>query len=118
MEKTTVILVTKPPYGTGVSAEAFRAAMGLPTVNIRTKVLLIGDGILSLLKGAKPKETFDFGHLGEAFLMGNDFDFSTYVHQESVAERGLTMDDLMECETVNNEQVETMLREADTILRF
>jgi len=118
MEKTTIVLVTKPPYGSAVSAEAFRSAMGLPTVNICTKVLLIGDGVLSLIKGAKPKETFDFGHMGEAFLMGDDFDFTTWVHLESVLERGLTMDDLMECKSVNNEQVDSMLREADTILRF
>ena len=118
MEKTTIVLMTKPPYGTGVSAEAFRAAMGLPTVNIKTKVILMGDGVFALLKNAKPKEALDFGHLGEAFLMGEEFDFSTYIHRESFIARGLSVEDLMPCEIIDNAQLETMLREADSILRF
>jgi len=118
MEKTTIILVTEPPYGSAISAEAFRSAMGLPTVNIKTKVVLMGDAIFSMLKEAKPKQTLDFGHMGEAFLMGEDFDFTTYIHKESVIARGLSMDDLLACESIDNIQLEAMLREADSILRF
>ncbi|MDD4664079.1 MAG: DsrE family protein [Caldisericia bacterium] len=118
MEKTTIILVTEPPYGSAISAEAFRSAMGLPTVNIKTKVILMGDGIFAMLKNAKPKEALDFGHMGEAFLMGEEFDFSTYIHKESFMARGLSEEDLMPCEIIDNVQLETMLREADSILRF
>jgi sulfur relay (sulfurtransferase) DsrF/TusC family protein len=118
MEKITVILVTEPPYGSAISAEAFRSAMGLPTVNIVTKVVLMGDAVFALLKNAKPKETLNFGHMGEAFLMGEDFDFTPFIHYESMVARGLTTDDLLTCEVIDNNQLETMLRESDTILRF
>ena len=118
MEKTAVILVTEPPYGSAISAEAFRSAMGLPTVSISTKVVLMGDAVFTLLKHAKPKEALNFGHMGEAFLMGEDFDFTLYAHQESMVARGLTMDDILTCKVIDNNQLETMLRESDTILRF
>jgi sulfur relay protein TusC/DsrF len=118
MEKKATILVTKPPYGTAVMAEAFRTAMGIPAVNIETRVVLEGDGVFALLKTAKPKEALNFGNMGEAFMMYDEYGFSLFVHKPSVEERGLKWEDLMECTRISEEELQNLLRESDTILRF
>jgi sulfur relay (sulfurtransferase) DsrF/TusC family protein len=118
MEKQVTILVTKPPYGTAVMAEAFRTAMGIPAVNIETRVVLEGDAVFALLKSAKPKEALNFGNMGEAFMMGEEYGFALFVHQPSLEARGLRLENLMECKAISEEEFQTMLRESDTILRF
>ena len=118
MEKKATILVTKPPYGTAVMAEAFRTAMGIPAVNIETRVVLEGDAVYALLKTAKPKEALNFGNMGEAFMMYEEYGFSLYVHIPSVEERGLRWVDLMDCARLSEEELQNLLRESDMLLRF
>jgi len=118
MNKKVTIIVSKPPYGTAVMAEAFRAAMGIPTVNIETNVVLEGDGIFALLKSAKPKDSLDFGNMGEAFMMFDDFDFRLFVHKPSLEKRGLKPEDLIYNEFIDELQLDVMLRNSDAILRF
>lgn len=118
MEKKATILVTKPPYGTAVMAEAFRTAMGIPAVNIETRVVLEGDAVFALLKTAKPKEALNFGNMGEAFMMGEEYGFSLFSHQPSIEARGLKQEELMDCKVISEDELQTMLRESDTVLRF
>ena len=118
MNKKVTLIVTKAPYGTAIMAEAFRVAMGLPTTNIDTNVVLKDDGIFALLKSSKPKENLDFGNLGEAFMMFDDFDFKLYVHKTSLETRGIKTDDLMYSEYISDDEFDNMIRESDAILRF
>jgi sulfur relay (sulfurtransferase) DsrF/TusC family protein len=118
MSKKAVIVVTKPPYGTAVMAEAFRTAMGIPTVNIETNVVLEGDAVFAILKSAKPKENLNFGNMGEAFMMYEEFGFTLFVHKPSVELRKLKFEDLMKCKSLTEEELQDLLRESDVILRF
>jgi len=118
MEKKATIIVTKPPYGTAIMAEAFRTAMGLPAVNIETRVVLEGDAVFALLKSAKPKEALNLGNMGEAFLMGEEYGFSLFSHQPSIEARDLKQEELMECKALSEDELQIMLRESDSILRF
>lgn len=118
MDKKVTIVVNKPPLGSAIMAEAFRTAMGIPAVNIETRVILEGDAVFALLKSAKPKEALDFGNMGEAFMMYEDYGFTLFVHAPSVLERGLTLDEMMSCTSISEEEFQGMLRESDAILRF
>lgn len=118
MTKKATIVVTKSPYGSAIMAEAFRAAMGIPSTNIETNVVLEDDAIYALLKTANPKEGLDFGHMGQAFMMYDDYGFNLFVHKPSVEARGIRCQDLMECKAIDEAELETMLRESDAILRF
>lgn len=118
MAKKATIVVTKPPYGSAIMAEAFRAAMGIPSTNIETNVVLEGDAVYALLKSAKPKEGLDFGHMGEAFMMYDEYGFTLYVHKASVEARGMKCEDLLHCEPIDDAGLEAMLRDSDAILRF
>lgn len=118
MAKKATIVVTKPPYGSAIMAEAFRAAMGIPSTNIETNVVLESDGIYALLKTADPKKGLDFGHMGEAFMMFDDYGFTLYVHKPSAEARGLKCEDLMHCQALDDAGLEAMLRDSDAILRF
>lgn len=118
MTKKATIVVTKPPYGSAIMAEAFRAAMGIPSTNIDTNVVLEGDAIYALLKTSNPKEGLDFGHMGEAFMMYDEYGFNLFVHKPSVEARGIRCQDLMECQAIDDAGLEAMLRDSDAILRF
>lgn len=118
MSKKATIVVTKSPYGSAIMAEAFRAAMGIPSTNIETNVVLEGDAVYALLKTANPKEGLDFGHMGEAFMMYDEFGFNLFVHKPSVEARGIRCEDLMYCQAIDDAGLETMLRDTDAILRF
>ncbi len=118
MAKKVAIVVSKPPYGTAVMGEAFRAAMGLPAVGIETIVVLEGDAVFALLKGGNPKRALDMGNLGEAFMQFEDYGFNLFVHKPSVLARGITCEQMMACQALEEDEFKKMLREQDAILRF
>ncbi len=118
MAKKVAIVVSKAPYGSAIMGEAFRAAMGLPSVGLETNVVLEGDAVFALLKNQKPKEALDFGSLHDAWLQFEDYGFSLYVHKPSVEARGLTCEQLSHCQTLDDAEFKKMLRDMDAILRF
>jgi len=118
MTKKVAIVVSKPPYGSAVMGEAFRAAMGLPSVGLETNVILEGDAVFSLVKGQKPKDALDFGSLHDAWLQFEEYGFNLYVYKPSVEARGLSCEQLSFCQMLEEADFKKMLREMDTILRF
>jgi tRNA 2-thiouridine synthesizing protein C len=109
----------KAPYGSVYTAEGFRTIMGIAVFEMELSVVFMDDGVFALLKEQNP-EQLDMKPLGDGFPMLRDFDVEKfYVHDESLAERGLTPDDLvMETEVVDGTQIAAILENAGTVLPF
>ena len=116
---TAAILMRKAPYGSVYTAEGFRTMMGIAVFEMDISVVFMDDGVFALLKEQNPDQ-FDMKPLGDGFPMLRDFDVENfYVHDESLAERGLTPDDLvMEAEIVDGAQIANILETAGTVLPF
>ncbi len=113
------VLMRKAPYGSVYTAEGFRTLMGIAVFEMDIDVVFIDDGVYTLLKNQAP-EKLDMKPLGDGFPMLKDFDVEKfYVHDASLAERGLTTDDLViDVELVNGAQIADILEKATKVLPF
>jgi tRNA 2-thiouridine synthesizing protein C len=116
---TVAVLMRKAPYGSVYTAEGFRTIMGIAVFEMDIRVIFMDDGVYALVEGQNPAK-LDMKPLGEGFPMLRDFDVERfYVHDESLAERGLTPDDLvMEVEVVSGAQIAKILETAGKVLPF
>ena len=119
MGNSVAIVMRKAPYGSVYTAEGFRTIMGIAVFEMDISVVFMDDGVFALLKDQDPAQ-FDMKPLGDGFPMLRDFDVENfYVHDGSLAERGLTADDLvMEVELVDGAQIAAILETAGTVLPF
>ena len=116
---TVAVLMRKAPYGSVYTAEGFRTIMGVAVFEMDISVVFVDDGVYALVAGQDPQK-LDMKPLGDGFPMLRDFEVSRfYVHDESLAERGLTTDDLvMDVEVVNGERIAEILEQAHKVLPF
>jgi tRNA 2-thiouridine synthesizing protein C len=116
---TVAVLMRKAPYGSVYTAEGFRTLMGIAVFEMDISVVFLDDGVYALLDGQNPGK-LDMKPLGDGFPMLTDFGVSRfYVHDEALAERGLTKDDLViEVEVVNGAQIADILERAGKVLPF
>ena len=119
MGNSVAIVMRKAPYGSVYTAEGFRTIMGIAVFEMDLSVVFMDDGVFALLKDQNPAQ-FDMKPLGDGFPMLRDFDVEKfYVHDVSLAERGLTLDDLvLEAELVDGAQIAAILETAGTVLPF
>lgn len=117
--KKVAIVMRKAPYGSVYSAEGYRSIMGLGVFEMDVAVAFVDDGVYVLLKGQNPAK-LDMKPLGDGFPMLSDFDVKRfYVHAESLAERGLTADDLvMGVEVLDSAGISAALAGCDVVLPF
>lgn len=119
MRNQVAVLMRKAPYGSVYTAEGFRSIMGVGVFEMDVRVIFIDDGVYALVKGQDPAG-LDMKSLGDGFPMLPDFGITKfYVHDHSLAERGLTPDDLvMDVEEVDGNAVARLLAESGTVLPF
>ncbi len=113
------ILLRKAPYGSIYTAEAYRTMMGIGVFEMEICVVLVDDGVYAMVKDQHP-EKLDMKPLGDGFPMLKEFNVNRFVvHDESLAERGLSKDDLvMDVEMANSEQIVSILKEYQKVLPF
>ncbi|MBN1583162.1 MAG: sulfurtransferase complex subunit TusC [Anaerolineae bacterium] len=116
---TVAVVLRKAPYGSVYTAEGFRTLMGIAVFEMDISVVFIDDGVYALLKNQAP-DKLDMKPLGEGFPMLREFDVEKfYIHDESLSERGLTVEDLViDVEVVNNAQIAQILATAAKVLPF
>ena len=116
---TVAVLMRKAPYGSVYTAEGFRTLMGIAVFEMDISVIFLDDGVYALLAGQDPGQ-LDMKPLGDGFPMLKDFGVQRfYVHDESLAERGLTAEDLvMEVEVVSSAQIAEIMEAAGKVLPF
>jgi len=112
-----VVLVSRPPYGTSLAAEAFRYAIGLASMDVNTTVVLLEDGVFCLRKDQEP-DALGMKPLGPSFAGLGDFGVRLLVLQESLRERGLTAAELMGGEEISLAQLAAVLEATEAVVRF
>ena len=114
-----VVLLRKAPYGRVYTAEAFRTIMGIAVFELDICVVFMDDGVFALAKNQDP-EKLDMKPLGDGFPMLKDFNVNRFVvHDQSLAERGLTTDDLvMDVEVADGSQIADIFETYSKVLPF
>lgn len=118
MNKVAVVL-RKAPYGSVYTAEAFRTIMGIAVFEMDIIVIFVDDGVFTLLKDQKP-EKLNMKPLGDGFPMLKDFNVTRFVvHEQSLVERGLTVEDLvLDIELKSGDQIAELLETCGKVLPF
>lgn len=113
------VLMRKAPYGSVYTAEGFRTIMGIAVFEMDLSVIFVDDGVYALVKKQNP-EKLAMKPLGDGFPALTEFDVNRfYVHDASLAERGLTPEDLvLDVEVVNSAQIAEILEAAGKVLPF
>jgi len=113
------ILMRKAPYGSVYTAEGFRSVMGIGVFEMDAVLIFVEDGVYALVKDQNP-EKLDMQPLGEGFPMLPEFGVNEfYVHQPSLEERGLSVDDLvMKVQLIDNAGLAELLAEYGAVLSF
>ena len=119
MSGKIAMLMRKPPYATVYPAEGFRAMLGMAVFELTLCVVFLDDGVYTLAKGQDPA-ALDMKPLGAGFASLPDQGITEfYVHDESLAERGLTADDLvLPVSVVSAADIEKILAGAAAVLPF
>ena len=116
---TVAVLMRKAPYGSVYTAEGFRTLMGLAVFEMDISVVFMDDGVYALLENQDPGK-LEMKPLGDGFPMLTEFDVDRFfVHDQSLAERGLSTDDLlMDVEVVDGARIAEILETAGKVLPF
>jgi tRNA 2-thiouridine synthesizing protein C len=119
MSDRVVVLMRKAPYGGVYTAEGFRTIMGIAVFEMDISVVFVDDGVYALTKGQNPTQ-LDMKPLGDGFPMLGDFGVTKFcVHDTSLAERGLTLQDLVvPAQAVTGAEIATILHENGKVLPF
>ena len=119
MSNSVAVLMRKAPYGSVYTAEGFRTLMGIAVFEMDISVIFMDDGVYALVDHQDPAK-LDMKPLGEGFPMLSEFGVNRfYVHDRSLAVRGLTAEDLvMPVEIVDGATIAAALEEAGHVLPF
>lgn len=119
MSNKVAVLMRKAPYGSVYTAEGLRTLMGIGVFEMDISVVFMDDGVFALNKGQNPAK-LDMKPLGDAFPMLGDMGVKRfYVHDQSMAERGLTTDDLViPVAVVSAAEIAQILQDSGKVLPF
>ena len=93
--ESIIIIIDKAPYGWEDAFSGFYVAIACLNRNTDADVLLMGDGVYAALEGQNPGEGIKYPHVGElAYLIFPEG--RMFVHKESLNERGIFEEDLVE----------------------
>ncbi len=113
------MLMRKAPYGSVYPAEGFRAMMGVAVFELELCVIFLDDGVYTLVKGQNPA-ALDMKPLGDGFPTLAEVGIREfYVHDQSLAERGLAPEDLVvPARVVGGAEIEKILAASTAVLPF
>jgi len=119
VEGKVAMLMRKAPYGSVYPAEGFRAMMGVAVFELALCVIFLDDGVYTLARGQNPA-ALDMKPLGEGFPTLGDVGIKKfYVHDQSLAERGLSPEDLViPARVVSGSEIEKILAGCSAVLPF
>lgn len=119
MGNKVAVLMRKAPYGSVYAAEGFRSMMGIGVFEMDISVIFVDDGVYTLVKGQNPAK-LDMKPLGQGFPMLPDFGVTKFfVHDRSLSERGLTLNDLvMDVEVLDDASVAREMASCEIVLPF
>ena len=117
MVESVVILVTSAPYGRENTYGGLYTAIASLDSELRTVVVLTGDGVYSALKGQSAEKSLGYPTIGDLFYQIHPR-AKIYAESSSLKERGLGKTDLMEIvEPIEDTEVlEVFVKYGDAII--
>ncbi len=132
-EKTFVYLNRRAPYGSVYALESLEVVLIGAAFEQNVKLVFIDDGVYQLTKGQKT-DGIGMKNFSPTFTALGDYDVNQiYVDEQSLKDRGLSMDDLQaltyededddwaeknSMHLVNREQIAELIGDADVLLNF
>jgi sulfur relay protein TusB/DsrH len=95
MANSTLVLITKPPYGLEEAFAGLRLALAMAVNGMKTSVLMIEDGVYNAVATQKP-EAVKMPSNVDATKELYDFEVDVYVVKEDLAARGIPESNLFE----------------------
>lgn len=118
MSQLTYIF-TSSPHGRASGREGVDALLAASAYTEDICVVFVGDGVYQLLAGQSAQSTKlkDYAPMFKLFEL---YDIErVFVCQDSLAERGLSLGDLMiDAEAVESDQIKTLLASSNKVLTF
>lgn len=117
--KKMLVMMRRAPYGAFYSYEGLQTILVMGAYELDIGVAFVDDGVYVITKGQDPS-ALGVKQVSQTFPALADFDITRiYVHGESLAERGLTLDDLViQPEVVNTARLAALFEEHAAILPF
>ena len=109
----------KAPYGTIYALEGLEVVLISAAFNQDVSLAFLDDGVYELLKGQQTK-ALEVKNFSPTYRALDDYDINKlYVERESLAQRGLTEDDLMvPVQVVDAKEMAALMEQQDVIIGF
>ncbi len=115
--KKILVLARSAPYGSIWTAEAYRSAMGFATSDLPTSLVLFQDAVFAAVKGQQA-EGIGSGSLSGELANAELFEVDLYIHGPSLTERGLTSEDIISSNTIDDDGLRALIADADHVVTF
>ena len=131
--KTFVYINRKSPYGSVYALESLEVVLIVAAFEQDVKLIFMDDGVFQLIKNQDPAD-IGMKNFSKTYAALGDYDVNQiYVDEESLKERGLTLEDLQplvyededddwaekdSITLVNREQLSDVIESADVLLNF
>ncbi len=131
--KKFVYINRKAPYGTVYALESLEVVLIGAAFEQEVQLVFVDDGVYQLTKG-QDTDGIGMKNFSKTYSALGDYDVNQiYVDEQSLKDRGLTMDDLQELtyededddwaekssmKLVNREQLADLISDADVLLNF
>ena len=131
--KTFVYINRKAPYGTIYALESLEVVLIAAAFEQNVKLVFMDDGVFQLTKGQDP-EGIGMKNFSKTYAALGDYDVNQiYIDENSLSERGLTLDDLQplvyededddweeksSIHLVSRQQISDIIEAADVLLNF
>ena len=112
-----MVLIRSAPHGTTNVGEGLRAAVALVGMDLETIIVLMDDAVFTSLKGQVP-DAIGTTSLEESIVNAKQFGAKLVVHSESLQQRGIGKNDLLEVETIGTEKIAELAHEVDATITF
>ncbi|NLI97615.1 hypothetical protein GX441_03025 [bacterium] len=117
MSKKVIVLIRTSPYGMATAGEGFRAIIGLAGMGVETHAVLADDGVLVALKDQSP-EALGMHKLSEAYSQLSDFGARLYLHSPSLDARGISVQNCITAETLDDQALASLIASVDHVISF
>ncbi len=115
--KKVLLIVNKGPFGSVFAAEALRAGIAFAGMDLETKLVFADDGVFCLKKDQHP-EIAEMTSLKEGFSNAEEFGLKIFANTESLSDRNIKKDSLIEVKHATQQQIRSFINEAETIINF
>jgi len=118
MANSTLVLITKAPYGLEEAFAGLRLALAMGVNGMKTSVVMVEDGVYNAVSTQKP-ETVKMPSNIEATKELYDFDIPVYVVREDLEERGMAVSKVFEgLKVIPAGYLKALLADYDVVTTF